>query len=156
MQVTTTTTKRIFCTEKQILSEKRFTKLRNSLVAGQPKYLNAISKKRVQKAIENMTIRDFLTCDPDYIRFEEMNADNERNSVSFEELTINGIQYIYSKSSLPEIAQTMLNAFFDKDFEGSFNSNGKSTWQGFYSLPYGIAYRGGSGYNYTIWEYIKK
>lgn len=61
--------------------------------------------------------------------------------------------YVWNGLISPHCEQ-MLLGFFHKDFKEFFESV-HSTWQDFEALTQGIAYRGGSGYTYSIWKYHK-
>jgi len=55
--------------------------------------------------------------------------------------------------SIPDKCKLMLSRFFDEDFKQYFSVSDLQTWVYFSDLQYGIAYRGGSGYAYTLYKY---
>jgi hypothetical protein len=95
-------------------------------------------------------VYDLFQSDPDILRIKN-------SEVSFTEVDINENTafIIYSDSeyraSESEI-KGMLQLFFADNFRDYF-TNLDSSWTVFRSLANGIAYRGGQGYHYTIWEH---
>lgn len=95
-------------------------------------------------------VYDLFQSDPDILRI----AGSE---VSFTEVDIdeNTAFIIYSDSEyqVPESEiKGMLQRFYADNFRDYF-ANLDSSWKVFRSLVNGIAYRGGQGYHYAIWEH---
>lgn len=95
-------------------------------------------------------VYDFFQSDPDILRIKG-------SEVSFTEVDINDktafvvyldLKYKATESEIKKILQR----FFADNFRNYF-TNLDSSWKLFRSLANGIAYRGGQGYHYTIWEY---
>lgn len=150
----------VFLSESDILNtynKGNISKLRNLLITGYESRLSESDKKAIIKAIENDSIPDFMQCDPDYIRYADMGNYEDftpgERGLPFEQLQIGNTCYIYSFYELPAIAQKILSEFFKSKFKMSFTCRENQTWKDFYSLKNAIAYRGRSGYTYTIWDY---
>lgn len=94
-------------------------------------------------------VYDFFQSDPDILRimgseisFTEVDIDEKTSFVIFTE----------SKITYDSEIKEMLSLFYTDNFQDFF-TNRVSSWALFRSLVSGIAYRGGRGYCYTIWEY---
>lgn len=95
-------------------------------------------------------VYDFFQSDPDILRIMG-------SEVSFTEVDINENTafVIYSDSEYQATESEikgMLQRFYADNFRDYF-TNLDSSWKVFRSLVNGIAYRGGQGYHYTIWEH---
>lgn len=95
-------------------------------------------------------VYDLFQSDPDILRIKN-------SEVSFTEVDIdkNTVFVIYSdseyKATESEI-KGMLQRFYTDNFRDYFTQL-DSSWTVFRSLVNGIAYRGGQGYHYAIWEH---
>lgn len=67
----------------------------------------------------------------------------------------NGVQYILTSDEVSEQAKKMLTEFHQENFKENY-SVGECSWETFNGASNAIAYRGGSGYVYTIWNYTPK
>lgn len=95
---------------------------------------------------------DYLKDDP--LVFFEGHSDmvkHEGYTEYFADIDINDTKYIISNTDEPDVWD-MLEKFFSADFGESFELTEPNNWDSWYSLKNGIAYRGGRGYVYTIWE----
>ena len=95
-------------------------------------------------------VYDLFQSDPDILRIKN-------SEVSFTEVDINenttvviyaDSEYEASEGEIKDI----LRRFYTDNFQDYF-TNPDSSWTVFRSLVNGIAYRGGQGYHYTIWEH---
>ena len=86
--------------------------------------------------------------DPDIIRC------NGRK-LYFITIVQNGVQYILTSDEVSEQAKKMLTEFHQDNFKDNY-SVGECSWENFDGAFNAIAYRGGSGYVYTIWNYTPK
>jgi hypothetical protein len=95
-------------------------------------------------------VYDFFQSDPDILRIKN-------SEVSFTEVAINENTtfVIYNDSeyqSTESEIKTMLQRFYSDNFKYYFTKSDCS-WSVFRRLVNGIAYRGGKGYHYAIWEH---
>ena len=114
------------------------------------------------REIEDCEIRDLFNCDPDYFNW---GINGSLTKIPFVEVLDKYIivpdDYVieavsdYTIQALSEKCKLMLQRFFEDNFKTYFTEV-QSTWENFYSLSFGIAYRGGSGYSYGIWRYNNK
>lgn len=150
-------TKKVFCTESEILSQVSLRKLRNLLILGQTAIKSKTDSEKIAAAIENQSIPDYLKCDPDFIRFTGFNNGYEEiKRLPFEEITIGNTCYIYTndfENELTQLAKDMLTQFFSSKYKNYFESTEANTWEAFEKEENCIAYRGGAGYTYGIWRY---
>lgn len=107
-------------------------------------------------------IPDLFNCDPDYIRL------GVNNRIPFVDYDLNGVKYVILPTYAldkgwsedtdaidSEKLKSVLTLFFDSEgFKARFTS-GENTWKHFDKHNDGIAYRGGSGYVYSIWDLIR-
>lgn len=132
-------------------SEATFNKaLLSILTADEPKYLS--------HAKEYGEIIDLFNCDPDYVRVNGV-------KIPFVEVDVKSVKcvivpdYAIDKGYSEETdaidsnkLKTILTAFFADNFKDSFSRDiNNNTWPYFNQIDNGIAFRGGSGYAYTIW-----
>jgi len=95
-------------------------------------------------------VYDLFQSDPDILRITG-------SEVSFTEVDINEhtVFIVYSDSEYQATESEikgMLQRFYADNFRDYF-TNLDSSWKVFRSLVNGIAYRGGQGYQYSIWEH---
>lgn len=81
---------------------------------------------------------DILRCDG-YIQY-------------FISVEVNDVRYVLTSDELSDAEREMLECFFSDDFRNRFCQQGY-TWDYFNRQQRAIAYRGGSGYLYSIWNY---
>lgn len=62
-------------------------------------------------------------------------------------------RYVLTKEEVTDSEEEILRHFFSDNFQDHFNM-GPQTWEHFHQSDRCIAYRGGSGYVYTIWDYV--
>lgn len=86
--------------------------------------------------------------DPDIIRCEG-------HKLYFIATVQNGVQYVLTSDEVNEQEKKMLTEFHQDDFKENY-SVGECSWETFDGASNAIAYRGGSGYCYTIWIYTPK
>lgn len=77
--------------------------------------------------------------------------------VYFMDVKINDTLYIIvSDDSEPEL-NDCLESFFKEDFDNEWEYSELNNWESFWQYDnIAIAYRGGKGYVYSIWHFIKK
>jgi len=92
-------------------------------------------------------IRDIWNTDPDYFNYDDL------LKVPFVE-TCDKYIIVPDYYEISEEAKEMLISFFEDNFKTVFDSL-VSSWDVFMGTERGIAYRGGSGYVYSIWMYKK-
>lgn len=90
-------------------------------------------------------IRSFFPGDPDILRCDG----HKQYFVSVDK---NKIRYVLTRYEVTDTEREMLQHFFSDDFQEHF-TEGEQTWDHFHQSDRGIAYRGGYGYAYTIWDY---
>lgn len=66
-----------------------------------------------------------------------------------------GVQYVLTSDEVNDQEKKMLTEFHQDDFKENY-SVGECNWETFNDASNAIAYRGGSGYCYTIWIYTPK
>ncbi len=94
---------------------------------------------------ENGYIQDFFNCDPDYIKSNETDG---RGQMPFVVITENDTTYIISDGELDEIELEIVQWWLD----GAENElDIENNWNIWNKVNHGIAYRGGSGYSYTLY-----
>lgn len=81
---------------------------------------------------------DTLRCDGEKQYFLSVDKDN--------------IRFVLTHDEVTNTEREMLQHFFSDDFQEHF-TEGEQTWDHFNQSDRGIAYRGGFGYVYTIWDY---
>lgn len=86
--------------------------------------------------------------DPDIIRCES-------HKLYFIATVQNGVRYVLTSDEVNEQEKKMLTEFHQDDFKENY-SVGECSWETFDGASNAIAYRGGSGYCYTIWIYTPK
>lgn len=95
-------------------------------------------------------VYDLFQSDPDILRI----AGSE---VSFTEVDINeNTAFIIYSDSEYQAAESEIKSMLQRFYAGNFRDYFRqldSSWTVFRNLVNGIAYRGGQGYHYTIWEY---
>jgi len=95
-------------------------------------------------------VYDFFQSDPNILRIKN-------SEVSFMEVDIdkNTVFVIYTDSECQAAESEIkgiLQRFYADNFQGFFTQL-DSSWTVFRNLANGIAYRGGQGYHYAIWEH---
>ena len=88
----------------------------------------------------------YLEGDPDIIRCND-------NKLYFIAPVVNGKRYVLTHDEVDATEREMLTHFFDEDFMKYFEAL-PSNWDVFNRAERAIAYRGGSGYLYSIWGYV--
>lgn len=93
---------------------------------------------------------DFVACsffegDPDILRCDGYNQ-------YFLAVDLNDTRYVLTSDIVTDSERLMLERFFSDDFQDSF-TKGVQSLESFNQSDRSIAYRGGSGYVYTIWYY---
>lgn len=88
--------------------------------------------------------KDMIFCDPDYLRINGQ-------KIPFTEHKTANCQFICLRSKSIKKAQIITSFFAYDDLQRWVQVD--NTWKKFDSLKIGIAYRGGKGYAYSIWEY---
>ncbi len=111
--------------------------------------LDWLDDDEIKQSQDDGYIQDLFSCDPDYI------FDGE-NKLPF--VIINGMVIIpelweYDDPNNEGIEEA-LGEFISDGFKNYFQEI-KSSWENFESKKFNIAYRGGAGYTYSIWEYQK-
>jgi len=101
-------------------------------------------------------INDDLFIDPDFIRVDT--GDNSRGNM-FVRMDIGDAIYIISYDELSDKEKHIIATYFtSNNIIGGFYQNFKeiapSSWDAFTNTDNAIAYRGGTGYAYALWEYI--
>lgn len=115
-----------------------------------------------EQDIEDCTVPDLFSMDPDYFSW---GIKNHLHKISFVEIldkyiivpdddVINAISD-YKIEKISDKCKEMLIRFFDFKPSQYFISV-EDTWKSFNGLSFGIAYRGGMGYSYSIWRYWHK
>lgn len=67
------------------------------------------------------------------------------------------ILYVSTSDDANNEIEDLLRKFYSEDFKSYFTNETPQTWENYDSEDFnGIAYRGGSGYVYTIWKYINE
>lgn len=87
----------------------------------------------------------YLEGDPDIMRCDG-------NKTYFMSVELNGTKYVLVHQEISETEKEMLEHFHHDDFKQHFSTL-PSSWDAFETASNAIAYRGGSGYCYTIWNY---
>lgn len=95
--------------------------------------------------------------DPDFdaLSYLEGNPDIIRcngKKLYFMSTVLNGKRYVLTHDEVDSIEREMLTRFFEEDFRRYFETL-PCEWKAFDGAERAIAYRGGSGYVYTIWDY---
>lgn len=122
--------------------------------------LTCDDKRALAHAKEYNEILDLFSSDPDYINVDGL-------KMTFIEVDIKSVKcivvpdYAIEKGYGEEIdlfntekMKTMLTAFFSENFKDSYtHEDSQNTWDYFNNTDAAIAFRGGSGYVYTIWTY---
>lgn len=116
-----------------------------------------------EEDIENQNAENhFFECDPDYFNW---GIKDHLHKIPFvkvldkyiivpDDYMIEAISD-YKLKGLSDKCKEMLIRFFDNNFNDYFISV-ESSWRNFDGLNFGIAYRGGEGYSYSIWRYQNK
>ncbi len=94
---------------------------------------------------ENFDALSMMDGDPDKLKC----GDRE---LFFIDVELADKKFILTSSEITSDEKEMLRAFHSDEFHKSFTS-AISSWKVFDSLKNAIAYRGGSGYVYSIWNY---
>ena len=116
-----------------------------------------------ENEIENCEVNDIFNSDPDYFSW---GIKDHLHKIPFVEVLdkyiIVPVDYMIEYASddkisngLSDKCKEMLIRFFQDDFKIWFTSV-ECSWKNFDGLNFGIAYRGGSGYSYSIWNYRNK
>lgn len=87
----------------------------------------------------------YLDGDPDILR-----CDGKR--LYFINIELNGKRYVLTHDEFNDKEKEMLTRFFQEDFRQYFRGL-PCSWETFEAADRAIAYRGGSGYVYSIWGY---
>lgn len=95
--------------------------------------------------------------DPDFdaLSYLEGNPDIIRcngKKLYFMSAVLNGKRYVLTHDEVDSTEREMLTRFFEEDFRRYFETL-PGEWKAFDGAERAIAYRGGSGYVYTIWDY---
>lgn len=90
----------------------------------------------------------YLDGDPDILRCDG-------NKLYFMAVVINGKRYVLTHDQLSDIEREMLTRFYQDDFRRYFEEL-PCDWAAFDAADRVIAYRGGKGYLYTIWNYTAR
>ncbi len=95
--------------------------------------------------------------DPDFDALSYMEGDPDKvkwgkYDMYFMDVILNGTRYILTSDELDESVKTMLARFHSDEFKRFYRSLPNS-WEAFNEADNAVAYRGGSGYFYHIWEY---
>ena len=89
--------------------------------------------------------RSYLEGDPDMIRCDG-------NKLYFIAPIVNGKRYVLTHDEVGTTEREMLTRFFEEDYKRYFEAL-LCDWKAFNGAERAIAYRGGSGYAYSIWGY---
>lgn len=96
---------------------------------------------------DEFSVLDLLGSDPDILLLG-----GERAAYF---IKIENEVFYYSISDADDgTIEDWLKAFFSEGWKERFQKTEHQTWEGFYSLNTGIAYRGGKGYTYAIYRTI--
>ena len=93
----------------------------------------------------NFDALSYLEGDPDIIRCNG-------KKLYFMSTVLNGKRYVLTHDEVDATEREMLTRFFEEDFRRYFEPL-PCEWKAFDGAERAIAYRGGSGYVYTIWDY---
>ena len=115
--------------------------------------------------IENCYVTDIFRCDPDYFNWITPNK-YPLLKIPFIEVLDKYIivpddDFIqvatdYEIEKLSDKCKLMLTRFFDDNWKDYFPDTNHRTWKDFENIRLGIAYRGGSGYAYSLHSYKSK
>lgn len=89
----------------------------------------------------------YLDGDPDILRCDG-------NKLYFISTVLNGKRYVLTHDEVNTIERELLTRFFEDDYTRHFETL-PCNWDAFNKAERAIAYRGGSGYLYSIWGYQK-
>lgn len=87
----------------------------------------------------------YLGGDPDILRCDG-------NRLYFMATELNGKRYVLTHDEADDKEKEMLTRFYQPDFQDHFEAL-PCSWEAFEATDRAIAYRGGSGYVYSIWGY---
>lgn len=87
----------------------------------------------------------YLEGDPDILRCDDY-------KVYFISTVLNGKRYVLTHDEVNVAEREMLTRFFGEDYRRYFKAL-PCNWKAFDGAGRAIAYRGGSGYSYSIWGY---
>jgi len=120
---------------------------------------NAYENNYIRKFMEENDIDDVLSLfegDPDMIRVNNskicyVTFENEDETI----IVYADFSYLLEDKDIPKL-QKMLETFVEDwaILHDNYVKIDNQTWEAFDELENGIAYRGGSGYSYTIWKYL--
>ncbi len=87
----------------------------------------------------------YLEGDPDILRCEG-------SRLCFISTVQNGKRYVLTHDEASDTERQILTRFYQPDFQSHFEAL-PCSWEAFEAADRAIAYRGGSGYAYSIWGY---
>lgn len=90
-----------------------------------------------------------LEGDPDIVKCEG------QDKLYFCTVELEGKKFVLTSDETSPQQKEMLKKFHIENWKEHYSAT-ESTWDDFRNLPNTIAYRGGEGYTYTIWNYISK
>ena len=93
----------------------------------------------------NFDALSYLEGDPDILRCDG-------NRLYFIDTVLDGKRYVLTHDEVCDTEREILKHFFEEDFRSHFELF-PCHWEAFNDAERAIAYRGGSGYVYTIWGY---
>lgn len=93
----------------------------------------------------NFDALSYLEGDPDKIKCNG-------HELYFISTTLNGIRYVLTHDEVNDTEKEMLIHFWQDNFKDYFKEL-PCSWEAYDNVSKAIAYRGGGGYFYTIWEY---
>lgn len=83
--------------------------------------------------------------DPDLIRING-------EQTTFIDVDVDGVKYVLYIEHIEGI-ENALSGFFEENYKEHYTGMPDAGWDDFNELENGIAYRGGSGYNYAIYSF---
>ncbi len=98
---------------------------------------------------KNFEALSMLDSDPDIIKCEDC------EKLYFITIEREGKKFVLTSDETTPEQNKMLTDFHTENWNENYSAT-ESTWANFNALTNSIAYRGGKGYNYTIWDYTPK